>query len=157
MVLVARCHRNGTAIVHQLRAMAACQRKPSSGYHCQFVAALVMRILETAALQQERVLREPAPNAALSAFGVDGLEFTVGYWMGDPQNGQLNLRSHVLPPGRPKAKCAPSGGSDGHEVPSVGAHVTILKALRENGIRIPPPQRAAEPVTAPVEAAQSSL
>ena len=79
---------------------------------------LVMRILEAAALQQQRVLREPAPNAALSAFGVDGLEFTVGYWMGDPQNGQLNLHSQV--------------------------NVAILKALRENGIRIPPPQRAAE-------------
>ncbi len=31
----------------------------------------------------------------------------------------------------------------------------LLKALRENGIRIPPPQRAAEPVAPPVEAAQS--
>ena len=92
---------------------------------------LVMRILEAAALQQERVLREPAPNAALSAFGVDGLEFTVGYWMGDPQNGQLNLRSQV--------------------------NVAILKALRENGIRIPPPQRAAAPVTPTVEAAPSNL
>ena len=81
---------------------------------------LVMRILQTAALEQTRVLREPAPDVSLSAFGVDGLEFTVGYWIGDPENGQLNLRSQV--------------------------NVAILKALRQNGIRVPPPQRAAEPV-----------
>ena len=90
---------------------------------------LVTRILEQAALRQERVLREPAPNVALSAFGVDGLEFTLGYWMSDPENGQLNLRSQV--------------------------NIAMLRALRENGIRIPPPQRATEPAkqaTEPPEA-----
>ncbi len=92
---------------------------------------LVMLILEAAALQQERVLRDPAPNAALSAFGADGLEFTLGYWMGDPENGQLNLRSQV--------------------------NVAMLKALREHGIRIPPPQRAAEPVQPPLDPVQGSL
>ena len=81
---------------------------------------LVIRVLKAAALEQTRVLREPAPDVSLSAFGIDGLEFTVGYWIGDPENGQLNLRSLV--------------------------NVAILKALRQNGIRVPPPQRAPEPV-----------
>ena len=38
---------------------------------------------------QERVLKDPAPNAFLSQFGADGLEFTVSYWIADPENGQL--------------------------------------------------------------------
>ncbi|MDZ4143839.1 MAG: mechanosensitive ion channel [Burkholderiales bacterium] len=76
---------------------------------------LVMRLLTEAALQQPRVLKDPAPNPALSAFGADGLEFTLGYWIGDPENGQLNLRSLV--------------------------NLGILEALRANGVEIPFPQR----------------
>jgi small-conductance mechanosensitive channel len=76
---------------------------------------LVRSLLTDAALAQPRVMREPAPNAALSAFGADGLEFTLGYWIADPENGQLNLRSDI--------------------------NMAILKSLRENGIEIPYPQR----------------
>ena len=92
---------------------------------------LVMRVLETAALDQKRVLRDPPPDVSLSAFGADGLEFTVGYWMADPENGQLNLRSQV--------------------------NVAIFKALRLHGIRIPPPQRAAEPVLQAVDKTETTL
>lgn len=81
---------------------------------------LVMRLLEEATLAQERVLRDPAPGVALSAFAADGLEFTIGYWIGDAENGQLNVRSDV--------------------------NLAILKALRASGVRMPPPQRSAEPV-----------
>jgi small-conductance mechanosensitive channel len=76
---------------------------------------LVMSLLQQAALNQERVLRDPAPSAALSAFGPDGLEFTVGYWMADPENGSLNLKSLV--------------------------NLDILKLLRDKHIEIPFPQR----------------
>ena len=76
---------------------------------------LVRRLLVEAALAQERVLKEPAPHAALSAFGADGLEFTLGYWIADPENGQLGLRSDI--------------------------NLAILRALREHGIEIPYPQR----------------
>jgi small-conductance mechanosensitive channel len=76
---------------------------------------LVMRLLEQAALNQRRVLRQPAPAVALSAFGTDGLEFTVGYWIADPENGTLNLRSLV--------------------------NLDILRLLREHRIEIPFPQR----------------
>lgn len=76
---------------------------------------LVIRLLEQAALNQQRVLREPAPAVALSAFGTDGLEFTVGYWIADPENGTLNLRSLV--------------------------NLDILRLLREHRIEIPFPQR----------------
>lgn len=76
---------------------------------------VVMQVLVQACQAQARVLTEPAPSAVLSAFGADGLEFTVYYWIRDPENGQLNVRSAVL--------CA------------------ILQALRERNIDIPYPQR----------------
>ena len=75
----------------------------------------VMDLLKSACAEQPRVLAEPSPTVALSAFGADGLEFTVGYWQADPENGQLNLRSQV--------------------------NVAILKTLKANGIQIPFPQR----------------
>lgn len=75
----------------------------------------VMALLLQAALDQPRVLREPPPSVALSAFVPDGLEFTVGYWVGDFENGLGNLRSDV--------------------------NVAILRALRAHQIEIPYPQR----------------
>ncbi|MDP3653936.1 MAG: mechanosensitive ion channel [Rhodoferax sp.] len=75
----------------------------------------VMQLLLDATLAQERVLREPAPSVSLAAFGADGLEFTVAYWINDVESAQVNLRSTV--------------------------NLAILKALRENKIEIPYPQR----------------
>lgn len=77
--------------------------------------ALVQRLLVQAALEQPRVLRDPGPLAALSAFGADGLEFTLGYWIADPENGQLGLRSAI--------------------------NLRILELFREHGVEIPYPQR----------------
>jgi small-conductance mechanosensitive channel len=89
---------------------------------------LVMRLLLQAMTQQERVLADPAPSVSLSQFGADGLEFTVGYWIADPENGQLNLRSLI--------------------------NLAILRALREHGIEIPFPQRVLH--TAPTASAKGS-
>jgi small-conductance mechanosensitive channel len=76
---------------------------------------LVMQLLNDAALAQERVLKDPGPTVNLTNFGPDGLEFTLNYWMTDPENGQQNLRSLV--------------------------NLAALSALRANGIEIPFPQR----------------
>ena len=76
---------------------------------------LVMRLLNEAAAAQERVLKDPCPSVNLTNFGADGLEFTLNYWMVDPENGQQNLRSLV--------------------------NLAVLAALRSNGIEIPYPQR----------------
>ena len=75
----------------------------------------VAQLLTNAALVSPRVLRDPAPSAALSAFGADGLEFTVGFWIADPENGSLGLRSDI--------------------------NRAILSALRAHQIEIPYPQR----------------
>jgi small-conductance mechanosensitive channel len=80
----------------------------------------VMNLLETAARQQTRVLQDPAPAAHLSNFGADGLEFTLNYWIIDPENGQGNLRSDI--------------------------NLAILRALREHRIEIPYPQRVVHAV-----------
>jgi small-conductance mechanosensitive channel len=76
---------------------------------------LVTRLLLEAAQSQPRVLKSPGPSVALSNFGADGLEFTLGYWIGDPENGQLVLRSSI--------------------------NIAILKALRAHEVEIPYPQR----------------
>ena len=89
---------------------------------------LVMRLLTEAASAQERVLLDPGPGVNLTNFGPDGLEFTLNYWMTDPENGQQNLRSLV--------------------------NLAILRALRANGIQIPFPQRvmhAAAPLASSME------
>ncbi len=78
-------------------------------------ADLVMGLLIDAALKQGRVLRDPGPSAALTNFGADGLEFTLNYWIVDPENGQQNLRSAI--------------------------NLVILQSLREHRIDIPYPQR----------------
>jgi small-conductance mechanosensitive channel len=75
----------------------------------------VIELLLQACQAQPRVLADPAPLVALSAFGADGLEFTVNYWFEDPTTGQLNLKSDI--------------------------NRAILRTLREHGIEIPFPQR----------------
>lgn len=56
---------------------------------------LVGRILVQAALDQPRVIPVPEPFSALSAFGPHGLEFTLNYWIKDPENGLKNVRSDI--------------------------------------------------------------
>jgi small-conductance mechanosensitive channel len=56
---------------------------------------LVSRILVKAALEQPRVIPVPEPFSALSAFGPHGLEFTLNYWIKDPENGLKNVRSDI--------------------------------------------------------------
>jgi small-conductance mechanosensitive channel len=76
---------------------------------------VVQRILIDAALSTARVLRDPEPGARLAKLGADGLDFQLLFWIEDPANGQLNVRSEV--------------------------NLRILKGLREAGIDIPFPQR----------------
>lgn len=75
----------------------------------------VRRILCAAATAQERVLADPAPDAHLDRFGADGLEFALTFWIEDPSNGTLRLRSQI--------------------------NQDILRGLRAAKIDIPYPQR----------------
>jgi small-conductance mechanosensitive channel len=77
--------------------------------------SLVRNLLTDAAKACPRVLADPSPVAHLASFGPDGLDFTLCYWILDPENGQLNVQSEV--------------------------NMAVLTALRSNGIEIPYPQR----------------
>ena len=48
-----------------------------------------------AAAREPRVLTDPAPVVHLAQLGADGLEFTLLFWIADPEHGQLNVRSDV--------------------------------------------------------------
>ena len=75
-----------------------------------------------------RVLAEPGVAVQLTAFGADGLEIGIFFWIGDPENGQGNVRSEV--------------------------NLAVLALLRREGIEIPFPQRVVHlPASAPAAAA----
>ncbi len=80
--------------------------------------AQVQDILTHAASAQSRVLTDPAPVAFLMNFTPDGLEFTVNFWIADPDKGRDNLRSAI--------------------------NIAILDGLRGAGIDIPAPRRAVQ-------------
>lgn len=82
----------------------------------------VQQILLEAATGTPRVITDPAPAVRLVRFGPDGLEFTVQFWISDPQNGQLPVKSDV--------------------------NLRILKGLRAAGIEIPFPQRVVRVIEA---------
>ena len=50
--------------------------------------SVVMPLLESLPRGVARVLEEPAPNVLLNAFAADGYELELGFWLGDPENGQ---------------------------------------------------------------------
>lgn len=78
------------------------------------VEALRARLIETV-VAVPRVLADPGPAVQLTAFGADGLEMSIFFWIGDPENGQGNVRSEV--------------------------NLAVLAQLRREGIGIPFPQR----------------
>ena len=77
----------------------------------------VIEALIAAANAQVRVLKDPSPSVQLSQFAAEGMEFTLLYWINDPNLGQGNLRSDV--------------------------NLAILHRLRQRGIALAAPPRAA--------------
>jgi small-conductance mechanosensitive channel len=75
----------------------------------------VQKLLCSAAAQSPRVLKDPEPVAHLANFLPDGLEFSLCFWISDPENGQLNVRGEI--------------------------NAAVLEALRAAKIGIPYPQR----------------
>lgn len=75
----------------------------------------VSDILLAAASQQPRVLSKPAPSVQLVDFVEHGLQFTLSYYINDPQNGQGNIRSQV--------------------------NLAVLQSLREAGVSLPVPKQ----------------
>lgn len=78
------------------------------------VQTLMPRMVEEI-MKVPRVLHDPAPGVLLREFAADGLTLQIGFWIEDPHNGQLGVRSEV--------------------------NLAILRLFDSLGIEIPFPQR----------------
>lgn len=84
---------------------------------------LAMRLMETAALAQPRVLADPAPRVQLTRFGDSAIDLELGFWIADPQEGTGSVRSDI--------------------------NLAIWRSFRQYGIQIPFPQREVRLVNSP--------
>ena len=57
---------------------------------------LAMKLVREAALETARVLREPEPVCRLMSFGDSTVNFETRFWIDDPANGVINVRSEFL-------------------------------------------------------------
>jgi small-conductance mechanosensitive channel len=55
----------------------------------------VMPLLAAQAAGTSRVLETPAPGVSLSRFAPEGYELDLGFWIGDPENGQGGVVSEI--------------------------------------------------------------
>lgn len=77
--------------------------------------AFAETLMLQAAREAVRVLDNPAPSVWLSALGENGISFEIQIWIDDPEEGLGNVRSDVLK--------------------------RVWALFRENGVRVPYPQR----------------
>jgi small-conductance mechanosensitive channel len=75
----------------------------------------VIQLLADAAQTVPRVLSDKPPSVNLTSFGADGLDLSVSFWIKDPENGRGGVTSDV--------------------------NRAIWRALKENNISVPFPQR----------------
>lgn len=93
------------------------------GTDIEFAETLMLQ----AARETGRILDQPAPSVWLHAFGENAMQFEIQIWIDDPEEGIGNVRSDVLK--------------------------RLWQLFRDNGVRIPYPQRDIHVVewpTAPV-------
>jgi len=74
-----------------------------------------MRIMQEAARKQPRVLTDPEPMTFLKEFADNGINLELGFWISDPEEGQIGLRSAI--------------------------NMEIWREFQNNSIEIPFPQR----------------
>lgn len=55
----------------------------------------VMALMVEATTSSPRVLQDPAPTAFVTAFADSSINLTLGYWVGDPENGLLGPKSAI--------------------------------------------------------------
>lgn len=74
-----------------------------------------LALLVEAAKSQPRVLADPPPKAFVTAFADSGINLELGFWIGDPEEGSLQVKSDI--------------------------HLAIWRLFSEARIAIPYPQR----------------
>ncbi|WP_410499037.1 mechanosensitive ion channel family protein [Chitinibacter sp. S2-10] len=75
----------------------------------------VMKVLVSVTEGNTRILANPAPGAFVTAFADSGINLTLGFWLADPENGQMTLKSDL--------------------------NLKIWQAFKAHGIEIPYPRR----------------
>ena len=75
----------------------------------------VMALLVGITANEPRILKDPAPGAFITAFADSGINLTLGFWLADPENGQMGLKSDL--------------------------NLKIWRTFKSNGIEIPYPRR----------------
>jgi small-conductance mechanosensitive channel len=76
---------------------------------------LALQLMAEAAKTQLRVLKTPVPDAYIERFADSGIDLLLGFWIADPENGSLGLRSAI--------------------------NMAIWKRFKQHNISIPFPQR----------------
>jgi small-conductance mechanosensitive channel len=76
---------------------------------------VAMRVMQEAALKQPRVIAEPEPAVFLKEFADNGFNLELHFWINDPEEGQIELRSDI--------------------------NMEIWQEFQNNGIEIPFPQQ----------------
>ena len=79
-------------------------------------------LLQRAIAEVPRVIADPGPAVQLAGFPADGMELQISFWIGDPHNGQGNVKSDV--------------------------NLAVLAVLNREGVEIPFPQRVVHAVVA---------
>lgn len=74
--------------------------------------------LLSAVADRPRVLQDPEPNVLLKGFGENGIDLELAFWIADPEEGQLSLKSDI--------------------------NWAIWQAFQREGIEIPYPRRVVE-------------
>lgn len=82
-----------------------------------------LRLMEAIAAEQPRVLKDPAPLAFLTGFAESGVALELGFWIADPDQGTLSVKSQI--------------------------GLELLRRFRAEGLEIPFPQREVRILSAP--------
>lgn len=89
-----------------------------------------IRFLEESAAAHPRTLKDPPPTGFLASFADSGINLELGFWIADPPEGSLNIRSDI--------------------------QREILRRFRAEGIEIPYPQRAVRLISSTLEEASKT-
>lgn len=85
------------------------------GVHYQSDVRVAMALCVESAIEVERVLESPKPECLLIGFGDNSVDLKLRFWIKDPEEGVLNVKSAIL--------------------------LNIRDKFREHNIEIPYPQR----------------
>ena len=92
-----------------------------------------------AAAATERVLKKPAPQCMLTAFGATSIEFELWFWIKDPAAGVVNVKSDVM------LALWDTLANEGVKIPKPGPARVIYELAREDEPEPPTDQSDAPP------------